>query len=106
MQLPRIHLSVLSALLLAGSVLAGPPQRLIIQFDSPLSAAQKRTLDQQLRSIINSDFSVLPHSTDQRWIIVIHPALDNASLEKADAAISRLEHVEYAEPDQVLDVFR
>ena len=106
MKLSGICLYLLFAFLQVTTLLAAPPQRLIIQFDAPLSTEQKQTLNQQIKSIVKSGFSVLPHSTGQRWIIVIHPPLDISSLEKADAEISRLEHVEYVERDQVLDVFR
>ncbi len=106
MKLPSIYLSALFVLLHVNSVLAGPPQRLIIQFDAPLSTEQQQSLNLQIHSIIKSGFSVLPHSTTQRWIIDINPPLDESSLEKANAEISRLQHVEYSEPDQGLDRFR
>ena len=106
MKRPGIYMCLLFALLQVNTLVAGPPQRLIIQFDDALSTEQKKTLNQQLQSIIKSGFSILPHSTEQRWIIVISPPLDKSSLEKAYAEISRLGHVAYAEPDQVMDVLR
>lgn len=106
MKLSSIYKYVLFAFLHIGLLVAGPPQRLIIQFDAPLNTEQKQSLNQKILAIIKSGFSVLPHSTEQRWIIVINPPLDKTRLEKANAEISQLEHVEYAEPDQVMDVFR
>lgn len=99
----RIASYLLLVLLQTQPVLAEPPQRLIIQFDTPLSAQQQKTLTLQMQSIIQSGFSVLPHSTDQKWIIVIDPPIDKTNLEKTNAHISRLEHVQYVEPDQMMN---
>lgn len=101
-----IFMSVLIPSILVNAAMAGPPQRLIIQFDSFLSAEQKQTLNEQIKLIINKDYTLLPHSTGQRWIIVVNPALDESDLQKAIKAMLRLEHVKYVEPDQVLEVFR
>jgi hypothetical protein len=106
MKLSSIYMCVLLAFLQVDMLFAGPPQRLIIQFDTPLSTEQKKTLNLQILSIIKSGFSVLPHGTEQRWIIAINSPLDKSSLEKAIEEISRLEQVKYAEPDQVVEVFR
>jgi hypothetical protein len=95
---------LLFVLLQAGTVFAGPPQRLIIQFDTALSAEQRQVLQQQIQSLLKTEMTILPHSTEQRWIIVISPPLAAFDLEKANAAIARLEHVKYVEPDQVLNV--
>jgi len=94
---------LLLVFLQAQPVLAEPPQRLIIQFDTPLSAQQQKTLVLQIQSIIQSGFSVLPHSTDQKWIIVINPPIDKENFEKANAEIIRLEHVRYIETDLMMN---
>ena len=103
MQPFRIYLCALFALLQLPAVLATPPQRLIIQFDISLNAEQKQTLNQQLHAIIQSDFSVLPHSTEQMWIIVINPPLDTSRFDKMNAEISQLQHIQYVELDQVMN---
>ena len=103
MQPFRIYFCALFALLQLPAVLATPPQRLIIQFDISLNAEQKQTLNQQLHAIIQSDFSVLPHSTEQMWIIVINPPLDTNRFDKMNAEISQLQHIQYVEPDQVMN---
>ena len=105
MKFSSIYTYLLFVLLLVNTVIAGPPQRLIIQFDSPLSAEQKQTLTKQIELILTTDYSLLPHSTDLRWIIVIDPVVDQLSLEQSIKAISRLEHVKYVEPDNLLEVF-
>ena len=102
MNLPGYCLCILSALLQVSMLFAGPPQRLIIQFDAPLSAEQKMILNRQVQSIVKSDISLLPHSTEQRWIVVINPPLNKYNFEKSTAEISRLAHVKYVEPDQVM----
>lgn len=105
MKFPGISIFVLISLLLMNTAVAGPPQRLIIQFDTYLSEEQKQTLNQQIKSIIETDYQVLPHSTDQRWIMVVDPALNKADLDSVIEAIIELEHVKYVEPDQILEVF-
>lgn len=104
MKISRFYLYLLFVLLQASTVFAAPSQRLIIQFDAALSAEQKQTLTQQIQSIIKTDFSVLPYSTEQRWIIVINPPLDKIHLDKANEEISKLERVKYVEPDQVMNI--
>lgn len=106
MKISGIYIYALLALLQASTVFAGPPQRLIIQFDVDLSAEQKQMLTQQIQSIVKTEITVLPHSTEQRWIIVINPPLDKTHLDKANEEISRLAHVKYVEPDQVLNLIR
>lgn len=105
MKFPGISIFVLIPLLLMNTAVAGPPQRLIIEFDTSLSEEQKQTLNQQIKSIIETDYQVLPHSTDQRWIMVVDPALNKADLDSVIEAIIELEHVKYVEPDQILEVF-
>ena len=94
---------MLFAFLQIQTVLADPPQRMIIQFDTPLSVEQKQTLTQQMQSIIKSGISILPHSTEQKWIIVINPPIDKENLEKSNAEIIRLDHVRYVETDQMMN---
>ena len=106
MKFSSIYIYVLFALLLVNTAIASPPQRLIIQFDSCLSSEQKRKLNEQLRSIIDTDFILLAHSTEKRWIIAVNPPLDKVQLEKASKEITRLQHVEYAESDQLMNMSR
>lgn len=98
----RVASYVLCVCLLAPAVFAEPQQRLIIQFDKALSPAQQQALMQQLQFIMPSGFSVLPHSTDQRWIILISPPVDKPDLQKTHTDISTLEHVQYVEPERVM----
>ncbi|MFW2372535.1 MAG: hypothetical protein ACN4GM_05385 [Gammaproteobacteria bacterium] len=105
MKIFNILILVLAPMLLVNAAIAGPAQRLIIQFDTSLSAEQKQALNQQMQLIIKTDYRLLPHSTDRRWIIVVDPALNKEDLNKVIEAMIRLEHVEYVEPDQILKVF-
>ena len=102
MRFPRIFIYVLFPLLLVNAAIAGPPQRLIIQFDNSLSAEQQQALHHQIKSIFKTDYELLPHSTDQCWIVVVDPALNVLDLEKVIEEILKLDHVQYVEPDQVL----
>lgn len=106
MKFPGIHLLVLIPFLLVNIAVAAPPQRLIIQFDRSLSDEQKQALDEQIKLTIKTDYELLPHSTNRRWIIVVDPTLNKTELERAIEAMTKLEHVEYAEPDQLMKVFR
>ena len=106
MKLSRLVIYFLFALLQVNAVFAAPPQRLIIEFDTALNIEQKQTLQQQIQAILKTAITVLPHSTAQRWIIIINPPLDAINLEKANAEISRLTHVKYVEPDQVMGIAR
>ena len=99
---PGIYIYTLAVFLQVGMLFAAPPQRLIIEFDAPLSAEQKMGLNRKILSIIKSDISVLPHSTEQRWIVVINPPLDKSNIDKSIEEISRLEHVKYVEPDMLM----
>lgn len=106
MKFSSIVMSALIPFSLVNAVIAGPSQRLIVQFDTSLSAEHKQTLNEQIKSIIKTDYGLLPHSTDRRWIIVITPALNELELGKAIEDMLKLDHVKYAEPDNVLKVFR
>lgn len=106
MKFSSIYLYALFTLLLVNTAMASPPQRLIIQFDSSLNSDQKQKLNEQLKLIIEVDFTLLPHSTEQRWIIVVNPPLDKVNLKKISQKITGLEHVEYAEPDQLMTMPR
>lgn len=97
---------LLTTLLPVNAVISSPPQRLIIQFDTSLNAEQQQALDLQIKSIIKIGFSVSAQSTDQRWILNLNPALDEADLEKVTKELSKLDHVQYVEPDQVLKILR
>ena len=97
-----VHLCLFLACLPATILLASPAQRLIIQLDTALNAKQAQHMQKQIKSIIPSEFSILPYSTDQRWIIVITPALNESDLTKVNAEISRLKYVKYVELDQVM----
>jgi len=85
---------------------ASPSQRLIVQFDTDISADHQQTLKQQLKSIIKSGYTLLPHSTSQKWIMLIDPSLSESELEKVINEMVRLDHVKYVEPDHVMKVFR
>jgi len=106
MKFPNVCLFALIPLLLLNNAIAGPPQRLIIQFDTTLNNEQKQTINEQINFIIRTDYKLLPHSTDQRWIIVVNPALNKADLNRVIEAMIELEHVKYVEPDQILEVVR
>jgi len=106
MKFPSVSIAALFAFLMVNTVIARPPQRMIIQFDSSLSSEQKQTLNDQIKLIIKTDYILQSHSTDQRWIVVMNPVLDETGLEKAIKAIIQLEHVKYAEPDYVMEVFQ
>lgn len=106
MKFSSVFIAPLFAFLIVNTVIARPPQRIIIQFDSFLSSEQKQTLNDQIKLIIKTEYILLPHSTDQRWIVVMNPVLDDLSLEKVIKAINQLEHVKYAEPDYVMEVFQ
>jgi len=98
----RIACFMLFSLLQAQTVLPDPQQRMIIQLDTPLSAEQRQTITQQMQSINQSGFTVLPHSTEQKWIIVINPPIDKETFENINSEIIRLEHVRYVETDQMM----
>lgn len=100
-----VFLLLLAPLFLVNIALAGPPQRLIIQFDTSLNHEQKQVLNEKIQLIIKTEYTLLPHSTDQRWIINIDPALNKTDLNRVTEAITKLEIVTYAELDQLLKVF-
>jgi len=106
MRLPSIFIFGSFLLLLVNCVSAVPPQRLIIQFDRSLSSEQQQVFNKKLESIVERGINVLSHSTDQRWIVAVSPALDETSLEQAIHELIKLEHVQFVEPDQRLKVFR
>ena len=106
MKFSSIVISALIPLLLGNAAIAGSPQRLIVQFDTSLSAENKQALNEQIKSIIKTDYDLLPHSTDRRWVIVINPALNELEVGKVIEDMLKLDHVKYVEPDRVLKVFR
>jgi len=102
MKFPSIFLFIF---LTVNAASAGPPQRLIVQFQSSLSSVQKQALDQQMKVIIQTGYDLLPHSTDQRWILVVNPELDESALQTVIEKIRKLEYVKYVEQDHVQKIF-
>ena len=85
---------------------AAPPQRLIVQFKNPLSTEQHQSLFHKVESTLKKDITVLPHSTNQRWILLMDTALEGKDLEQALAELNKIDRIEYVEPDQVLGIQR
>lgn len=106
MKFSSIVMSAIISFLLVNAAIAGPPQRLIVQLDTSLSTEHKQALNEQIKSIIKTDYGLLPHSTDRHWVIVINPALNELELGKVIEGMLKLDHVKYVEPDRVLKVFR
>jgi hypothetical protein len=82
---------------------AQPPVRLIIQFKSSLTTAQQFQLKEELNVILQSDFSILEHSSDERWIVKLNKG-NQVKIEQAIKEIKQLQTVKYVEQDQVLNV--
>ncbi len=81
--------------------IAQPPLRLIIQFKSSLTTTQQLQLKEELNLILQSDFSILQHSSDERWIVKLNEG-NQVKIEQAIKEIKQLQSVKYVEPDQVL----
>lgn len=101
MKFYKIYRYVFIVSLLFNNAIANPPLRLIIQFEFSLDAIQKKRIKDQLTSILQSEYSVLAHSSDNRWIVKVKPE-SQVKIEQAIDDIKRLESVKYVEPDQVL----
>lgn len=93
MRISSFFICLLFIWLQLNTVSASPSQRLIVQVDTGVSADYQQTLKQQIKSIIKSDYTLLPHSTGQLWIMLIHPSLSEPELEKAINEMVRLDHV-------------
>ncbi|MDJ0807902.1 MAG: hypothetical protein QNJ78_13860 [Gammaproteobacteria bacterium] len=98
---PSVRLVVLSFLLVS-PINAVPPQRLIIQFENPLTTEQQQALYQKIETTLGRQITVSPHSTNQRWIVSIAPELDATALESAAESLNKIDQIQYAEPDQLL----
>ena len=92
-------------LFIAEVIMASPPQRLIIYFDSVLKADEQDIIRVDIKKIIATDYTLLSHSSPQRWIIQIPQLPDVHALNKVISLISELEHVEFVEPDHVLEKY-
>lgn len=99
----RFYRVVFFCSLLFNSAIANPPLRLIIQFNFALNNEQQLQFKGQLNRILSSGYSVLSHSSAQRWIISFKPA-NEQGVDQALHEIKKLQQVKYVESDQVLNI--
>lgn len=86
-------------------IMASPPQRLIIYFDSVLKADEQDIIREDIKKIIVTEYTLLSHSSPQRWIIQIPQLSEQINLDKIISRISELDHIKFVEPDHVLEKY-
>ena len=100
-----ISIAIVFSLVFMKSVLASPPQRLIIYFDSILKKDEQHMVRARIKKIIETDYTLMPHSSQQKWIIQIPRLPEKDNLVKIINRISELEQVKFVEPDHVLGIY-
>lgn len=97
------YVFIVSLLFPLNNAIANPPLRLIIQFNFSLNTEQQLQFKDQLNLILQSEFLILDHSSDNRWIVGLKSE-NQLKIEQAIEEIEQLESVKYVEPDQVLNI--
>ncbi|VAW60521.1 hypothetical protein MNBD_GAMMA11-474 [hydrothermal vent metagenome] len=91
-----------SLLIITSPLFAQPEQRIIVQFQHPLTQEDSSKFDRYLKDILEDNYKVASHSSRSRWILVIPSSLTADAINNVIINIKKNSIVKYAESDQLL----
>lgn len=97
--------AIIFLLVFVKTLMASPPQRLIIYFDSVLKTDEEYNIREKIKKIIETDYTLMPHSSQQRWIIQIPRLPEENYIVTIISRISELDQVKFVELDHVLEIY-
>ncbi len=92
----------LCLLTIANGLSAQPEQRIIIQFQQPLTQESSDKFDRYLKDLLKNNYKVADHSSKSRWILIIPLRLTTDVIKDVIKNIKTNTTVQYAELDQLL----
>ena len=64
------------------SAMAGPPQQIIVQFETEISEARKAEVNQQITDIVKVGFTLAESSNEIRWVIKLDSRVEKEELDR------------------------
>lgn len=92
------------SLLLSCTVIAQPPQRIIVSFNAALTVEQQSVTHQQVEKLLTQGYTLSESSNNQRWIIVLSGRLSAEKLRTVMERINDLPNVSHVETDGLMQV--